>query len=173
MRNFKNLIAAAVLTLYVILLFTGVLRSYLGDSLFGGWLLVYVIIGFYIFNFSVRKILFFKSYFSSKFNILCCGHEVNFDVDIPADLLFDKLIEVIQGSDYRLRKVDKMNRLLLSTSSFSSLSWGENIYIQLNPKSEFTQVSIYSVCIVGVYDWGRNKTNCGNIMRELEESLIV
>ncbi len=173
MRTVKNLIAGAILTIYTLLVFKGSWRNYLGEGVEVVFFIIYFVVGLSIFNFVVRKSLFFKPYFTSKFNVLCSGHKSQFEIDIPEDLLFDKLIEVIQDSSYRMGNVDRGRLLILATSSVNWISWGENIYIELSKKRAITQVTIYSVSVVGVYDWGRNEFNSQKMMMELEESLTV
>src|SRR6056297_3589749 len=66
-----------------------------------------LILGFFIFNLVIRRSLFFKNYFSSPFNLLTSKVQSEKAFDIPKELMFEKMIEVIDHSKFKLVEADK------------------------------------------------------------------
>ena len=89
-----------------------------------------LIVGFFIFNLTIRKSLSYKNYFTSKYNLFTTKIKYQKVYDIPKDLMFEKLIEVINDSNFKLVEIDKEKSEILAITTITFKSWGENLYIE-------------------------------------------
>lgn len=120
-----------------------------------------------------RKKLFFKSWALSKNNFLLSKKEITFQSDIPPELLFDKLIEVIKKSKFKLADSDPKTFQLLAITPPNLLTWGENIYMDLyEDETKLSIVKFTSVTVFG-FGWNRNKRNFDTFSQLFEESLTI
>lgn len=126
-----------------------------------------------VFNFSVRKLLSFKSYFISRYNILTTKAKSEETFDLPKELLFEKVKEVIINSKFELIDTDKDKFEILATSKASFKSWGENLYIDFESKGDETVMKFCSVTVFQIYAWGKNQKNYTSLLNEIENSLII
>lgn len=131
------------------------------------------VVGFFAVHLVIRKSLRFKGYFTSPLNILTSKYKQTLTLDFEADLAFDKLVEVLEASPFRLVEGNAERRVLLATSSLSWRSWGENLYIELEPNGSQTVMKFCSVTLFQVYSWGKNEDNIAALLREIEDSLTV
>lgn len=95
------------------------------------------------------------------------------EFDIPKELVFDKLLEVITDSPFSIKYTNKEKFEILATSKISWFSWGENIYIQLILSKGITIIKFESVAFFQIYTWGKNENNFDEFLQKLDESLIV
>lgn len=137
------------------------------------FILPLAILAIFIFNILIRKSLSFKSYFTSPLNILTSKTRSEVSFSISRELMFDKIIEVINDSKFKLTKADRHNYEILATSRISWLSWGENIYISFEDKGDETIMRFCSATLFQIYSWGKNKRNYDNLLKEIEDSLTV
>jgi len=138
-----------------------------------GVLLIIGITGLIFFNLTIRSKLSMKDYFTSKYNILTSKYELKSNYDIPHDLLFDKVVEVLEGHGYRKVKVDKEKGLIFTPASISFKSWGENLYFTLTKIDENTTELLFESVAFQLYSWGKNEDNANGFYAKLEESLII
>ncbi len=120
-----------------------------------------------------RRKLYFKSWILSKLNFFL-GKEVRIvQSEISKDLLFEKLLEVIEESDFEFADSNKDNFEIVATTFPNFFTWGENMYIEIkaidNNRSEIT---FTSATIFG-YSWNRNKKNTDKFFELFEESLTI
>lgn len=141
------------------------------DPLF--MVVIALIVGFFIFHLVIRGSLSFMTYFCSRYNPLTSKWRKEMTYDVPQELMLEKLIEVIDESHFRLKAVDKERGLLLAITSISWRSWGENLYIRMEPEGEQTRMIVCSATLFQLYDWGKNKQNLQTLMTEIEESFTV
>jgi hypothetical protein len=127
----------------------------------------------FFFHLAVRKIYFFKPYFISKYNVLSRKVRYQYTIDLPKDILFEKFREVIKDSGFRIIYTNKAVGNIFATSGISWVSWGENIYIDLDEREGKTIVDFCSSSLIGIYDWGKNEKNFGKIIQEFESSLTI
>ena len=120
-----------------------------------------------------RKKLYFKRWILSKMNFLL-GKEVRVDKsDISPDLLFDKVLEVIEESDFELADIDRKNFQLLATTFPNFLTWGENMYVEIKEiENNQSEIKFISATIFG-YSWNKNKKNTAKFFQLFEESLTI
>ena len=120
-----------------------------------------------------RKKLYFKSWILSKMNFLL-GKEVRVDQsDISPDLLFDKILEVIEESDFELADTDRKSFQLLATTFPNFLTWGENMYVEIKEiENNQSEIKFISATIFG-YSWNKNKKNTDKFFQLFEESLTI
>src|SRR5690554_4227285 len=166
MKNLKEYVIPIVLILSIPLII-----NYMETSV-----LKYVsaiIILFFLFNIVVRKSLLFKKYLTSPYNITTTKDEYVKEVDIPKDLLFEKIIEVINDSKLNIAKSDKDTYEILATSGLNLHSWGENIYFTFESKDDKTIVKCSSVTLFQMTSWGRNKKNINRFFTQLDNSLTI
>ncbi|MDD2528466.1 MAG: hypothetical protein PHT26_10565 [Lentimicrobiaceae bacterium] len=133
----------------------------------------FIIAVVFIFSLVVRKIAWFKPYFTSKFNLLTNKTRHKQEFDFSRDLLFDKMLEVMTKAGFKISKVNKETGDIYATTGMSWLSWGENIYVTMEEVNGITTVDFFSATFFQVYDWGRNENNYRRFISEFEDSLTI
>lgn len=138
-------------------------------------LLVFVIpVGLLIVNLMIRKSLRYKTWFLSSLNLLLERKSYSTKSQISADLLFDKIIEVIQESEFQLLDTDKDSLRILCGTSTNFLTWGENIYIQIETNEDgTTSIQFVSTTLFGGSSWKRNQNNYESFIASFEDSLTI
>jgi hypothetical protein len=132
-----------------------------------------VIAALFIFSIIVRKKFSFKSFFVSKYNLLSTKYRRTQEFDFPKDLLFEKLVEVLESAGFKIIYTNKITGDIFATSSLSLSSWGENIYITLKEHNEQTTMDFCSSTFFQIISWGKNERNYERMFNEFENSLIV
>ncbi len=123
MKTLKHILVAVL-----IMLISGLITYYLEPNNLILTIFSFLIVGFFIFNLIIRKSLSFKNYFTSQYNLFTTKIRAEKAYDIPKELMFEKIIEVINNSDLKLVEVDKDKFEILAISTITFKSWGENIY---------------------------------------------
>lgn len=132
-----------------------------------------IILIFFVLNMAVRRKLNYKGYFTSPSNILTSKSMVERTYDIPVDLMYEKLKEVIDDSSFNLTDFNAQRHEILATSNISFWSWGENLYLSMVPDVEQTKVTFISATFFQVYAWGKNDRNLDKVVEEIEDSLTI
>lgn len=149
------------------------LRHFTGEI----WISLLVFIppvGLLITNLALRKNLRYKSWFIRYLGFLLEKKEFTTNSTISTDLLFDKLLEVIQDSEFQLLDADKTSFSLLCGTSVNFWTWGENIYIQLESgEDSTTHLQFVSTNLFGGSSWNRNTNNYSSFINSLEDSLTI
>jgi hypothetical protein len=127
----------------------------------------------FLFSIIVRKNIRFKSFFTSKYNLLTGKYRSKYEFEFSKELLFHKIIEVLQESGFNVRHTDKNTGDILATSGLTWTSWGENIYIELTEQDGITIMEFCSSSIFGIYTWGKNEDNYYKLLNKFEESLTI
>lgn len=127
----------------------------------------------FLFSLLVRKDIRFKGYFTSKYNVFNAKIRYTKEFDLPKDILFHKIEEVLKEAGFKVVNTNKTESSLFATSSISFWSWGENIYIDLAEKNGNTEVAFCSACIFGLVSWGRNEKNFELLLETFEKSLVI
>ncbi|MEJ6590301.1 MAG: hypothetical protein QNL43_10925 [Crocinitomicaceae bacterium] len=131
-----------------------------------------LLLGF-CFNLAFRKRIYFKPYFMSNWNFLTATHKSSSETNISSGLMFEKMLEVLVGSNYKVQYSDKDKKEIFVTTTMSFKSWGENIYIDIEEREPGkTKINIISTALQ-VYTWGKNEQNFDKMVLEIEDSLIV
>ncbi|MGK0308578.1 MAG: uncharacterized membrane protein YbhN (UPF0104 family) [Urechidicola sp.] len=118
------------ISVIILLILIGVLISFFFkyDQLYFNVVSILIVV-FFIFNLIIRKSLSFKNYFTSKFNLFTNKVRYEKTFDLPNDLMYQKVIEVINDSKFKLADTDKEKLEILAISTLSAISWGgEFIY---------------------------------------------
>lgn len=138
-------------------------------------LLVFVFpVGLLILNLTMRKSLRSKNWFLSSINILLEKKTYDIESEISTGLLFDKLLEVIEESEFQPLDTNKNSMDILCGTSTNFWTWGENIYIQLKEKEdEITSVQFVSTTLFGRTSWNRNEKNYESFIASFEASLTI
>ena len=157
----------------LIILISGLSAYYLEPNNPFKLIFLFLIAGFFVFNLIIRKSLSFKNYFTSRYNLLTTKVHSKKVYDIPKELLFEKIIEVINNSDFRLIEIDKEKFEILAISTITFISWGENLYISFETKGNETIMRFCSSTLFQIYSWGKNEKNYDDLLNEIENSLIV
>ncbi len=164
MKTLKNLLVIGILFALVIL-----------SS--GNMIVLFILAAFNLillsFNLLARKSIALKPYFLSPYNVFSAKYSKEFKVDIPAHLAFDKILEVIAESGFKLITQDKEQLQILAVSSMGFKSWGENIYFSLKEVNGSTVVQFNSAALFQIYTWGKNEDNYSLFFKKLEESFII
>lgn len=129
--------------------------------------------GFFIFNLVIRKSLSFKNYFTHQYNFLTSKVRSEKTFDISKELMFDKIIEVINDSKFKLVEADKERFEILAIAPISFKSWGENLYISFETRGDETKMKFCSTTLLQIYSWGKNEKNCNDLLNEIESSLTI
>lgn len=132
-----------------------------------------IIAGIFIFNMAVRKFAQFRTYFTSKWNILTTKFQREYVYDIPKDLMIDKIAEVIRDSKFKLVEVNTAESSVFAITKTTMKSWGENIYIDLKAAGDQTVLDFCSVTMFQVVSWGKNESNYQRLLADIEEALII
>ncbi len=168
MKTFKHILVAVL-----IMLISGLMTYYLKPNNHIMMVLLFLIIGFFIFNLIIRKSLLFKNYFTSPYNLFTTKVRYQKSYDIPKDLMFEKIIEVIDISDFKLVETNKEKLEILAISTITFKSWGENLYISFESNGNETIMKFCSTTLFQMYSWGKNEKNYNNLLNDIESSLIV
>ena len=164
--NYKILIAILLLIVTSFLM-----TRYLDTNILKN--MVIFILFVFIFSLITRKISWFKPYFTSKFNLLTNKFHHKQEFDFSRDIMFDKMLEVIKQSGFKIIKTNKETGDIFATTGMTLVSWGENIYISMEENNEKTTIDFCSACFFQVYDWGKNERNFKRFLSEFEDSLII
>jgi hypothetical protein len=157
----------------LIILLSGLLGYYLEPNNPFKLIFLFLIVGFFVFNLIIRKSLSFKNYFISRYNLLTTKVRAEKGYDIPKELMFEKIIEVINNSGFKLIKTDKEKFEILAISTITFKSWGENLYINFETKGNETIMKFCSSTLFQIYSWGKNEKNYDDLLNEIENSLTV
>lgn len=136
-------------------------------------IIIFLILGFFIFNIVMRKSLSFKKYFTSQYNPLTSKIRSEKVFDVSKELMFEKVIEVINDSKFKLIKTDRDNFEILAISRITLLSWGENLYISFESKGDETVMKFCSSTLFQIYSWGKNEKNYNDLLNEIESSFTI
>lgn len=158
-----------ILTLITLVLYYTI--SYLTNNFFIAISIFLIPLGLLIYNLLIRNNLKSKSWFLKTINNLLETNEQIIESEIPPDLLFEKLNEVIQEMPFKLVDSNKSKGELLVTTAVNFWTWGENVYIQIIEKEQ--KVIITSVTIFGSFSWKRNKKNFVILNKAFEASLTI
>lgn len=135
--------------------------------------LLFLGIVLFSFNLTIRKSLSFRNYFTSPYNLFTTKVRYHKTYDIPMELMFQKIIEVINSSNYKLIEADEKNLEILAISTLSFRSWGENLYINFEQNGNETIMKFCSTTIFQMYSWGKNENNYDDLLSNIEKSFIV
>ncbi|MNY14540.1 hypothetical protein D3C86_1477200 [compost metagenome] len=126
-----------------------------------------------VFNFIVRKRLSFSRWFLSPVNFFLEKRTHSFTSDLDTELVYAKLLEVIESSELDLLDKDENKLQILLGTPANFLTWGENNYIQIVPSSGGSTIEFTSVTLFGTTSWKRNDNHFDSFIRLFESSLIV
>ena len=168
MKNIKHILVATLLVAMSIVFSRYVETE---DSILVA--ITFLLLSFFIFNLLIRRSLSFKSYFTSKYNLFTAKfrHEQSFD--ISKELMFEKMVEIIDTSKFKLVEVDLEKLEILAISPITFTSWGENLYIDFETKGNQTVMNFCSTTFFQIYEWGKNEKNYVYLLDEFESSLTV
>lgn len=168
MRTLKNISVVVVM-----LLFACLSTYYLKPSNPFMMSCIFLIVSFFIFNLIIRKSLSFKNYFTSKYNLFTTKVWSEKSYDMPKELMYEKLIEVINNSNFKLVDSDNDKFEILAISTITFNSWGENLYISFETDENETIMKFCSSTLFQIYSWGKNEKNYNYLVNEIESSLTV
>ena len=132
------------------------------------------LIGLFCLHLIMRQSIEFRAYFESKWNFLCSKYKVKKNVDIPRDLLFDKLLELMPELKLTKKYANKDEMVIFATSKLSLQSWGENIYIDLREgENGLTEIDFSSITFFQIFSMGKNESNFHKLIGAIDKSLII
>lgn len=135
--------------------------------------LSFLVVSFFIFNLIIRKSLSFKSYFTSPYNLFTSKVWAEKSFDIEKELMFEKIIEVINHSNFKLVATDENKFEVLAISKITLNSWGENLYISLETKGNETIMKFCSTTLFQINSWRKNEKNYNSLLNGIQSSLTV
>lgn len=166
MKDTLKLISAILLIIFI-----GLLSLYIsGKSMI---ILIFSLLFLFAFNLLLRKIPTFKPYFTSSFNIFTSKYRSTISYDIPPDLMFAKVVEEIEHSDFKIVEAREDTFQIFAISSISWKSWGENIYIDVKEENGVSTLNFCSTTFFQIYSWGRNKQNFTRLINRIEDALVI
>lgn len=168
MKTLKHIL---VLILFFSVLFVIIILPEEPDALWKALPLLLAI--FFIFNLVVRRSLSFRGYFTSRYNFLTTKVSKEISFDISRELMFEKVIEVMNQSEFKQVATDKEKYEILAITKMSLTSWGENLYIRFKADGNKTTIHFCSATIFQVYSWGKNEHNLAKLVHDMESSFIV
>jgi hypothetical protein len=121
----------------------------------------------------MRRSSWSKPYFTSKYNIFTAKTRHRQELDFPKHLLFEKLIEIMPETGFKIRNINEDTGDIFATTPISWVSWGENIYIHLKETNGKTMVDFCSTCLFQLSSWGKNERNYDKLIEEFEKSLTI
>lgn len=125
-------------------------------------------------NMIFRRKLLSKVWFLSKYNFLLEKETTAFTSDISKELLYEKLIEVVQLSKFKLMDFDANAFELLVTTAPNFWTWGENLYIEIKEREDGVSIiKVTAVTVFGSYSWNRNSKNHSHFYESFEQSLTI
>lgn len=136
-------------------------------------IIIFFILGFFMVNLILRRSLSLKRYFTSPFNLLTSKVHSERQFDIPKALMFDKIVEVINQSKFKLVETDRDKFEILAITNISWKSWGENMYISFETLGDETKMKFCSVTFFQITSWGKNEKNYEDLLSEIETSLTI
>ena len=146
---------------------------WLTDSMWLSLLIFLIPITLLLASFLFRKRLIYSNWFLSPMNVLLDRTSFSSVSDIRADLLYPKLLEVANDSHFTLLDKEKSTRRILMGTSVNFWTWGENIYIQLEPTQTGTIIHFTSVTLFGNTSWKRNDQHFKSFIHAFESSLTI
>jgi len=168
MKNLKHILVALLIMLISVLI-TYYVKS--NNPILA--IIPFILIGFFIFNLTIRSSLSFKNYFTSRFNIFTTKVHYQKSYEIPKDLMFEKIIEVINNSKFKLVKTNKEKYEILAITTITFNSWGENLYLSFDTSENMTIMNFCSTTLFQMYSWGKNDKNYSELLKNIENSLII
>jgi hypothetical protein len=154
-------------------------ENHLGIGLFyftiGLWVLYLLVQKF---NFVVSGYSRFKPYFTSRYNILTSKIRRVHEIDLPKELLFKKLIEIMPHVGFIIKHSDEQRGTIHAVTPITKIVMGEIIYISLTEVNGKSMLEFYSTSISPGFDFKyilreRNERNFKKFLQEYEESLII
>ncbi len=153
---------------------TALLSKFNTDASYIFTIVLCVLVAFLIgFNSLVRKSPLFKGYFVSRFNIFNEKMTWEKEFDFEQDLLFNKIIEVINDSNFDLVTSDSGQGKIFAIAKMKSNSWGENLYFDFTSKDNHTVLKLTSASVLGMRVFGDTENNWNKFMNDFEESLTI
>ncbi len=133
----------------------------------------WILAGLLIIQFSFRKRLAFKPFYTSKLNIFTSKYSKEKTFDLQKDLLFDKVLEIVnEKRNYHLLDSDKETFRILIGTSLTAKSISENLYLDLVEIRGKTKIHFTSVAFQ-LYSWGKNEDNFTEFINNVEESFVI
>jgi hypothetical protein len=93
--------------------------------------------------------------------------------DISKELMFEKMVEVIKNSEFKIVDMDEENFEILAITSLTWSSWGENLYISFESDGENSKMKFCSSTLFQMYSWGKNEKNYTELMNRIENSFTI
>jgi len=152
----------------------GVLSNFNKDASYTFTIALAAVAAFLIgFNSLVRKSPLFKGYFVSRFNIFNEKMTWEKEFDFEQELLFNKIMEVIDDSNFDLVSSDSAQGKIFAIAKMKSNSWGENLYFDFTSKDNHTVLKLTSTSVFGWRLFGDTENNWNKFMNDFEESLTI
>ncbi|MFT6982645.1 MAG: hypothetical protein ACJAUD_001412 [Crocinitomicaceae bacterium] len=150
------------------------LSSYLTGETSLSMLVFLLPVGLLLLNVALRKKLRYKNWFLSSVNIFLELKTEQSESEISSDLLFEKLVEVINESEFQLLDSNEKSLNILCGTSANFWTWGENIYICLKHNGDgVVLIQFTSTTLFGNTSWNRNQRNYESFISSFESSLTI
>ncbi|MGV3631821.1 MAG: hypothetical protein ACO1O6_11480 [Bacteroidota bacterium] len=121
----------------------------------------------------MRRRIKYKSWFLGSFTIFLERKKYQFESEIDPELLYEKLLEVIEESEFKFIEGDSTGRQILCGTSLNVLTWGENVYIEISEKDDSSSVIDFTSITLYGTSWNRNKRHYDSFISSFESSLAI
>lgn len=166
MKVFKNIVLPIIVIVGLTVLF---------DCYKYEWIVALsILFSVYILSGIFRYKRWMLNYFLSPLSFLHGKVREQIEVDLPPNLLFEKILEY-----YRSRKAYRIinfeEELLLNAGTpFTGLTWTENIIIKIRPSVQGNgSVLDFTSLTFALFSWGKNEENLNELKSELDQSFFV
>lgn len=168
MKIFKNIYLPIIVIVGLVVLFNRMEHQL-------EWIIVLsVLLSTYIISGTFRYKRWILNYFLSPFSFLHGKVREQLKVDLPPEILFEKILEFYQSfKDYRI--VCYEEELVLNAGTpFSGYTWTENIIIKVTPSDDGeSSIVDFTSLTFAVFSWGKNAENLEEFKAQLDQSFFV
>jgi hypothetical protein len=147
--------------------------SYTFNSPLLGLLVFIIPVTVLIINLNLRKRLTSKSWFLSNLNFFSIKVKRDILSDIPKELLYEKLKEVVNESNFHVFDIDESSQQILIGTKTNFWSWGENIYVSILDDETQSLISFSSVSLYGNNFLNTGEKHFSTFQESFEQSLTI
>lgn len=164
----KNLAYISFIMLMLLLITRGFQKAFMT--------ILCVLIGIRISHLLLRRIVFFRPYFVSKYNIFTSKTNYTCEFNFSKNIAIEKIKEALVAGNFKIININEDTNSIFAVSKWNILEpniTGENIYIDLIEMDNKTRANFCSATIGQSYSFGRNKQNYETFLAEFEKSLTI
>lgn len=166
MKVFKNILVPIIVIVALTVLFNYYKYTWI--------VALSILFSVYIFSGIFRYKKWMLHYFLSPFSFLHAKVREQIEVDLPAEILFEKVLEFYRShKGYRIVCFEE-ELIINAGTPFTGLTWTENIIIRVRPSVQGNGAVLdFTSLTFAVFSWGQNEENLKKLKSELEQSFFL